>query len=164
MPRFDDLPRPRASFAAEAAVRPPASEQIDAACRQAVAGKLATRDITAWVRAFGLNETEFRLLWLLFQHEHGGLRADGALDQAALAEGLAVSAAQVSGVVERLRGRGLTDRVLDGSDRRRQMWRLANTGDALVVAVVGSVSALDAPRIPPLAPPFEGGGLRESAA
>lgn len=139
MPRFGGLPRPQARLATSADMRPDASERIDAACRLAVAGKLAMRDIAGWVQGLGVSETEFRLLWLLLEHERGQQRGAGALDQAELAERLAVSAAQVSGVVERLRERELVDRVLDGGDRRRQMWRLAPAGAATVSAVVASV-------------------------
>jgi DNA-binding MarR family transcriptional regulator len=108
----------------------------------------------------GVSETEFRLMWLLYQHAHGEASNSTVLDQADLAERLAVSAAQVSGVIERLRQRELVDRAPDGNDRRRQLWRLASAGETLVLTVVAHVAS----GIPPLAPPFEGGGSYEEDA
>jgi DNA-binding MarR family transcriptional regulator len=127
-----------AAFRSDAAV-----QRIDAACRQAVAGKLALRDLAAWLRGHGATEGEFRLLWLLYHGEGHGACRRRAFDQARLAEQLVVSPAQVSGMVERLRSAALIDRVRDGADRRRQLWRLAAAGDALVRAVVASVEAGD---------------------
>jgi DNA-binding MarR family transcriptional regulator len=140
--------------------------RIDAACRCTAAGKLAARDIAAWLRGFQVTEPEFRLLWLLSQ---SGDRRPGnaALDQAELAELLVVSPAQVSGAVERLRSLGMLDRTTDQRDRRRQLWRLADGGRQLLSDVVASVADLGESRgrrIPPLAPPFEGGELWEGAA
>jgi DNA-binding MarR family transcriptional regulator len=161
MPRFGEQLRPRSRLANGATPRPSdAPEHVDRACRQAVAGKLALREIAAWVDGIGVSETEFRLLWLLFQQQHGDASKLTALDQADLAERLAVSAAQVSGVIERLRQRELVDRVPDLSDRRRQLWRLAQTGETLVLNVVANVAS----EILPLAPPFDAGELYEEDA
>ena len=161
MPRLGEQPAPRARLATGAAKRPSdAPGRVDRACRQAVAGKLAMREIAAWAEEIGVSETEFRLLWLLFQQAHGEASKPTALDQAALAERLAVSAAQVSGVIERLRQLKFVDRVPEVRDRRRQLWRLATAGEALVLTLVAHVAA----EIPPLAPPFEGGGFGEEDA
>jgi DNA-binding MarR family transcriptional regulator len=161
MPRFGGLPRPRARLATGAATRPSdAPRRVERACRLAVAGKLALREIAAWVEGIGVSETEFRLLWQLFQQKHGEESKTTDLDQADLAERLAVSAAQISGVIKRLRQRELVDRVPDVSDRRRQLWRLAQTGEILVLTVVANVAS----EIPPLAPPFKGGELYEEDA
>jgi DNA-binding MarR family transcriptional regulator len=162
------MPRRGASPAADAVAHSDyAVRRIDAACRLAVAGKLALRDLAAWVRGYGVSECEFRLLWLLFPDEREGATRGCVLDQGELADRLAVSAAQVSGVVERLQASELIDRVRDGADRRRQLWRLAHAGEALVLDVVASVQThveIAASAIPPLAPPFEGGGFRGDAA
>jgi DNA-binding MarR family transcriptional regulator len=161
MPRFGEQPRPRSRLANGVTLRQgDAPGRVDRACRLAVAGKLALREIAAWVEGIGVSETEFRLLWLLFQQEHGEASKSTALDQADLAERLAVSAAQISGVIERLRQRELIIRVSDGGDRRRQLWRLELTGEALVHTVVAHVAS----EIPPLAPPFKGGELYEEDA
>jgi DNA-binding MarR family transcriptional regulator len=134
------------------------SGRVDRVCRRAVAGKLALREIAVWVEGMGVSETEFRLLWLLFQQEHGEASKSTALDQADLAERLAVSAAQVSGVIERLRQRELVDRVPDVSDRRRQLWRLASTGETLVQTVIANVANSR------IAPSRKGGVCQEDAA
>jgi DNA-binding MarR family transcriptional regulator len=162
MPRLGGQARLHSSLVEDA--RPSANaagDRIDAACRLAVAGKLALRDIATWTRGFRVSETEFRLLWLLFQHEHRGSAPQPVLDQGELAAGLAISPAQVSGLVERLQASALIDRVASGFDRRRQLWRLAAAGETLVLDVVANVERgadLERSAIPPLAPPFEGGG------
>lgn len=139
MPKFSGSPRRFATLAFEEKPRPGSSGRIDAACQLCVAGKLALRDVAAWAQPFGLSETEFRLLWLLSQVGRCVERAATALDQGDLAERLAVSTGQISAVVERLQKRELVDRVLDGGDRRRQLWRLAPAGEAVMLAVVASV-------------------------
>jgi DNA-binding MarR family transcriptional regulator len=144
-----------------------AGDLIDATCRLAIAGKLALRDIAAWIRGRPINETEFRLLWLLFQHEKRSSSSRAALDQGELAAGLALSPAQISGLVERLQGAALISHVPHGFDRRRQLWRLSQGGESLVQDVVASVQASDRAQstaVPPLAPPLDGGGLTEAAA
>jgi len=161
--------------------------RIDAACQLAAGGKLAARDIAAWLRGFQVTEPEFRLLWLLSQ-QGAGRAGNAAFDQAELAELLVVSPAQVSGAVERLRSLGMLERTTDQHDRRRQLWRLADGGRQLLSAVVASVADLGESRgrrIPPLiaaqqttalrsgdfgspvlgcSHPFEGGELLEGAA
>jgi DNA-binding MarR family transcriptional regulator len=115
------------------------------ACRLAVAGKLAARDLTAWVAGFDVSETEFRLLWLLSSAMHADCKAPApapAVDQAELASRLAVSAAQVSGVVERLRHAGLIEHGAGSGDRRRQFWQLAEAGRELVREIVAAVESL----------------------
>jgi DNA-binding MarR family transcriptional regulator len=59
-----------------------------------------------------------------------------------LASRLAVSPAQVSGAVERLQAIGLVDGASDAADRRRQLWRLAPSGRALIYAVLAQVAAV----------------------
>jgi DNA-binding MarR family transcriptional regulator len=129
----------------EASLRPfvasglTAAEQVDAACRQAIVGKLACRDIAAWLRGSQINEPEFRLLWLLAGNGNGA--AECSLDQADLAERLVVSPAQVSGGVERLRNLGLLERVQHERDRRRQLWRVTDAAGELLGQIVSQVGA-----------------------
>jgi DNA-binding MarR family transcriptional regulator len=132
-----------------------APARIDATCRGIVAGKLATRELSLWVTPVGLSEAEFRILWLLRKSGNSEVRG-GAADQTMLAEELVVSPAQVSGLVERLRSRGLIEPEIFGGDRRRQAWRLTKDGELAVATVLSVVAALG---IPPLAPPFQGGGF-----
>lgn len=120
------------------------AERIEQACRDAAAGKLAVRDIAAWLQGDAVNEPEFRLLWLLSRHGRGEGRE--ALDQAQLAERLVVSPAQVSGAVERLRSAELLERVDAKGDRRRQLWQVTMSGEQLLNRVVDRVAGLAAKR------------------
>ena len=135
-----------------------ASCMIETACRQTVAGKLAVRRLAAWTRPVAVSEMEFRLLWMLCQPEWiGGDRRER--DQAELAELLAVSAAQVSAVVERLRQKELIEPLHDGADRRRQLWRVTQAGLAKVDSVVAQLASGESnvPDISALNPSFEAG-------
>jgi DNA-binding MarR family transcriptional regulator len=113
-------------------------EQINTVCRLAAEGKLAARRIAAWLGGSEINEPEFRLLWLLAGTASAEVSAV-PLDQADLAEQLVVSPAQVSGAVERLRSLGLVERLQHQRDRRRQLWRVTEAGDALLGRVVDRV-------------------------
>jgi DNA-binding MarR family transcriptional regulator len=158
------MPKPRRSRVGHKSPRasePQAPARIDAMCRGIVAGKLATRELGALVRPVGLVEAEFRLLWALAMPAGG--EAAVHLGQSGLADELAVSPAQVSGLVERLRSRGLIESSLVGGDRRRQAWRLTKTGEQVIARVLSVVAAIG---ISPIAPrrrgpssTFEGGGF-----
>lgn len=123
--------------------RESAVRRITKTCRQAVAGKLASRQLAAWVNGFAVGEAEFRLLWELHTTHAGAAAAP--LDQAELADRLAVSAAQVSGVVERLRSSQLIARPSVDGDRRRQYWQLTAAGNELVQRIIAAVDASHAP-------------------
>jgi len=75
-----------------------------------------------------LTEPEFLLLWACRRAPPRGVA------QSQLAARLAVSAAQVSGLVERLRRGGLLEGRRGPSDRRRQFWRLTPAGEATLQA------------------------------
>lgn len=88
--------------------------------------------ITARLRRIELGESEFSLLWLLGTIDQGSAAGSGrAISQREIARRLAISAAQVCGLVERLRIRGLICGRRDRSDRRRQCWRLTDAGEAI---------------------------------
>jgi DNA-binding MarR family transcriptional regulator len=125
--------------AKRAGSREGAVRRITKACRRAIAGKLASRQLAAWVDGFAVGETEFRLLWELYTSQ--GTEAAPTFDQAELADRLAVSAAQVSGVVERLRRSQLIARPAVDGDRRRQFWQLTPAGKALVQQIIAAVNA-----------------------
>ena len=127
-------PSTRTSDSADAIAR------ISHTCRQAIAGKLATRQLARWVDGFAIGETDFRLLWDLFAAD-AQATAMPMFDQAALAERLAISAAQVSGMVERLRARNLVSRPSIDGDRRRQFWQLTASGQTLVREIIATVDA-----------------------
>jgi DNA-binding MarR family transcriptional regulator len=64
----------------------------------------------------GLTDCELLAIWLCLQSESG-------LVQGELAAAVGVSPAQMSGLVERLRQRGLIEMHRQTLDRRRQVWR-----------------------------------------
>lgn len=122
----------------------PASDavsRIDAACRSIVDGKLAARDLANWVSALDVSETEFRLLWILQRASASPAVNASCLDQAALADQLAVSPAQVSGLVERLAATGYIEPHRLPSDRRRQLWQITLAGKLLLSNVMVQVDA-----------------------
>jgi DNA-binding MarR family transcriptional regulator len=110
-----------------------------------VLGKLAVRDIASWIAAFGVSETEFRVLWRLLTAENAARPVDSTpcLDQADLAHDLAVSPAQVSAVVDRLRRANLIA-AAPIEDRRRQVWRLSAAGHELLSTIVAAVASAPA--------------------
>jgi len=75
-----------------------------------------------------LSEPEFLLLWACRQAPGCGVA------QSKLAARLAVSAAQISGLVEKLRLDGLLEGRRAQRDRRRQLWRLTPAGEATLQA------------------------------
>jgi DNA-binding MarR family transcriptional regulator len=103
----------------------------------------------------------------MLQWPHGrALQQGSPIDQRELATRLAVSQAQVSGVVQRLQVNGYIEGLSDREDRRRQLWRLAASGETLIQQVLERV------REAPLettagallqASPFRGEGLEEAA-
>jgi DNA-binding MarR family transcriptional regulator len=74
----------------------------------------------------GLSDVELSLLSHCRQAENG-------LSQAELATATGVSTAQISGIVEQLRERGLIAGWRDANDRRRQVWQLTPAGGELLV-------------------------------
>lgn len=86
------------------------------ACKTALGKRL---DKAAADRGMSLNE-------LLVLHEC--LHADVTLDQRELSRRIGASAAQISGIVERLSDRGLISSHRPRSDRRRQVWSVSEKG------------------------------------
>ena len=92
-----------------------------------VDGRRAMRALAVWARRFDLSEPEFLVLWCL-----RGTNAEG-VDQTTIAHWLALSPAQVSATVERLRAEGSIVREAAAGDRRRHVWQLsANGRDKLI--------------------------------
>ena len=89
--------------------------------RQAMAQQTKTR---------ALSETQFALLWACHQGPLDGV------SQIKLAKQLAISPAQVSGLVEQLRKQGLLARHRAEHDRRVQLWQLTPVGGALIQAIL----------------------------
>ncbi len=101
------------------------------ACARALREELSCR-----AAAWPVSEQEFLLLWNCREAP-----ADG-VGQTELAARLAVSAAQVSGLVERLRCGGMLECRRAAHDRRRQLWRLTSAGHATLDACLADLAAL----------------------
>jgi DNA-binding MarR family transcriptional regulator len=71
-----------------------------------------------------LSDTELIVVWLC---------SDGDRVQVDLAAATGISPAQMSGLMERLRSRGLVAMHRLARDRRRQIWRATPTGQSLLV-------------------------------
>ena len=83
----------------------------------------------------GLSDTELLVVWLC----SGGGRV-----QVDLAGAIGISPAQMSGMVERLRSRGLVAMHRLAMDRRRQVWRTSPTGQDLLGQASGHLNELAA--------------------
>jgi DNA-binding MarR family transcriptional regulator len=85
-------------------------------------GRRLQREIERGSRRQGLSDSQFLLLWLCSQGPQQGSA------QSEMAARLGLSAAQVSGLVEQLRGEELLTCQRSPSDRRRQLWRPTDSG------------------------------------
>jgi DNA-binding MarR family transcriptional regulator len=90
------------------------------------------------IQLFGVSDTEFLLLWAC--HQSPNL----AVVQNELALLVGVSPAQLSGIVDRLRGRGLMSSTRSVEDRRRQCWQLTAEGQLLLDQLLNRFSAVAA--------------------
>ncbi len=118
---------------------PPAARWIELAQRTLACGRMFRDDLTQQTGRWRLSEPEFSVLWTCRQ----ALPAE--LGQNELAAKLAVSAAQVSGLVEQLRREGLLEGRRGKADRRRQLWRLTPVGMARLQAVLADLADWAAP-------------------
>ena len=87
-----------------------------------------------------MSEGEFRLLWLLRDNLETNSPRE-TLSQKDMAAQLGFSTAQISAVVEQLRGQGLIVVVPTPGDRRRQGWQLSSSGASLVEALAQLVGS-----------------------
>lgn len=99
-------------------------------CQAAIDGRRAVRTLTQLSEPLQLGESEFQILWCL-----SSLAAPG-VDQTTLATRLALSPAQVSACVEKLRVRGLIAHGEARGDRRRHLWQLSAVGRDVLQKVV----------------------------
>ena len=109
-------------------------QQIDVACRSIATGRILSRNLAKLLKNSGLNEAEFRLLWLLQRGRVAQLSS--APDQKQLAEDLGLSPAQVSALVERLSSIQAIRTSSSQKDRRRQLWKIDTLGRELLEKVV----------------------------
>ena len=103
-------------------------------CQIAIDGRRAVRTLTQLSDPLQLSESEFQILWFLSSSAAPGV------DQTTLATRLALSPAQVSACVEKLRVRGLIAHCEVGGDRRRHLWQLSAAGNDTLQKVVQAAS------------------------
>jgi DNA-binding MarR family transcriptional regulator len=99
-------------------------------CQTAIDGRRAVRTLVGCSNRYELSESEFQILWCLSR------LAAPAVDQTTLATRLALSPAQVSGCVEKLRVRGMIVHAEGRGDRRRHLWQLSAAGNDALQKVV----------------------------
>ncbi len=103
---------------------------IEQTCQTAIEGRRAARAIAHWSKGFQLTEPESQILWCVRD------AADGSIDQTTVAKRLALSPAQVSASVEKLRSGGwISPREAPG-DRRRRLWQLSLKGNELLIRML----------------------------
>ncbi len=111
-----------------------ATQWIDRAERILVAARRMRGLLEEQAVRHGLSEAELAVLWACSKAPPGG-RA-----QHELAEELAISAAHVSGLVERLRRVGMLQGRSADEDRRRHLWELTPAGAATWQAVLSGLT------------------------
>lgn len=110
------------------------SQWVTLAEELVVCGRLLRSDLISRIDRWDLTAGEFSMLWLCRRAPSSGW------SQRELAEAMAVSPAQVSGLVEQLRRKGLLAGRRAESDRRRQLWRLTSDGQAKLRAVLADLT------------------------
>lgn len=103
---------------------------VDLAQRLLVCGRRLREQLHEQLEERLLSEAEFSVLWVC-----ASARSPGP-GQNELARALAVSPAQISGLVEQLRRKRLLAGRRAANDRRRQLWRLTPNGKSVVQAVL----------------------------
>ncbi len=116
---------------------------LERTCHSVIDGRRAARALTDWARQFALSEPEFQLLWCL------RLLVGGGFDQTTLASRLALSPAQVSTSVERLRTQGWIAQNQVAGDRRRNLWQLTPQGLSLLAGMLAVADPLHFERLCP---------------
>src|SRR5262245_19472075 len=136
MASMDELQKPEVGLAANL---PPSDSQAQRLLclvhwTSTASGHLRRRlaDVAA---ELGLSDTELLVIWLC----SGGGRV-----QVDLAGAIGISPAQMSGMVERLRSRGLVAMHRLAMDRRRQVWRTTAAGQSLLADAAGHLNELAA--------------------
>jgi DNA-binding MarR family transcriptional regulator len=99
------------------------------------ASRQLRRRLAEVAQRFDLSDAELLVVWLC--HGNGHVQVE-------LASAIGISPAQMSGLAERLRARGLVGMHRLAMDRRRQVWRTSPTGEALLREVAGHLDELAA--------------------
>jgi DNA-binding MarR family transcriptional regulator len=118
----------------EAEAADAARRWIELAERLLLCGRMLRGELTRQLGRWQLSEPAFSVLWFCRQNPPGGI------SQSDLVAGLAVSPAQVSGLVEQLRQAGLLRDHQVRTDRRRKFWRLTAAGEARLVSIVSGLA------------------------
>jgi DNA-binding MarR family transcriptional regulator len=113
-----------------------ATQWVELAQRVLVCARMLRNELGQQAGRWQLSEPEFSLLWVCCKAPPLGF------SQNELADKLAVSAAQISGLVEQLRGAGLLQGRRAATDRRRQLWRLTDAGETTLRTILADTSAL----------------------
>lgn len=129
----------RLSAEATGASYPPSDTQADRLLRlvhwTSTASRHLRRRLAEVAEVFELSDTELLVVWLC---------SGGGRIQVELAGAIGVSPAQMSGLVERLRSRGLVAMHRLAMDRRRQIWRTTSAGQTLLGQAAGHLNELAA--------------------
>ena len=114
---------------------PPSDSQADRLLRlvhwTSAASRHLRRRLADVAEAFELSDTELLVVWLC---------SGGGRIQVDLAGAIGISPAQMSGMVERLRSRGLVAMHRLAMDRRRQVWRTTTAGQSLLSNAAGQLN------------------------
>jgi DNA-binding MarR family transcriptional regulator len=99
------------------------------------ASRQLRRRLAEVAQGFDLSDAELLVVWLCHGTGHAQIELAGAIG---------TSPAQMSGLAERLRARGLVGMHRLAMDRRRQVWRTSLAGEALLHQVAGQLNELAA--------------------
>ena len=98
-------------------------------------GRQLRRALQGQTRELGLSDTDLMVLWSC------GCCADRGVAQNHLVEEIGLSPAQTSGLLDRLKQRGLVASRRPAQDRRRQFWRLEPSGRELLCEALVRIAA-----------------------
>ena len=108
---------------------------VEQLCRATINGRRAAKRLGALAKQFDLSEPAFEIVWFLACGNSTGV------DQTTLAAELAVSPAQVSACVEKLRVRGLIVHQEIPGDRRRHFWQLTCEASELIKRIASAAGS-----------------------
>jgi DNA-binding MarR family transcriptional regulator len=94
------------------------------------------RSLRQHAKAAGLNEAELLVLWTTARGGRPGVAQNHLVAE------IGLSAAQVSNLLDGLRRGGLVTAQRAENDRRRQTWRLEDSGEKLLSAALGEIACL----------------------
>jgi DNA-binding MarR family transcriptional regulator len=100
----------------------------------ATVSRMVREGLARRLEAYALGWAQFSLLWVCREGPTEGI------GQNELSTLLGVSSAHISALVEQLRSKDLIVGRRATSDRRRQLWRLTDTGHALIEVVLADLS------------------------